>query len=94
MSKRRFDYFVVLAGMRTGSNLLEEQLAAMPGIESHGELFNPHFFGKPDISKKWGVTLKERDADPVRVRHAEDRPGLLDRQRQPLLAQRGAVRAP
>ena len=29
---RPFDYFVVLAGMRTGSNLLEEQLAAMPGV--------------------------------------------------------------
>ena len=47
-----FDYFVVLAGMRTGSNLLEEQLAAMPGIVSHGELFNPHFFGKPDQQRQ------------------------------------------
>ncbi len=67
MTVRNFDYFVVLAGMRTGSNLLEEQLSAMPGIESHGELFNPHFFGKPEISKKWGLTTRERDADPVRV---------------------------
>ena len=64
---QRFDYFVVLAGMRTGSNLLEEQLAAMPGVVSHGELFNPHFFGKPETSDKWGVTLRARDADPVRV---------------------------
>ena len=67
MKEDRFDYFVVLAGMRTGSNLLEEQLAAMPGIESHGELFNPHFFGKPDIDRKWDLTVKQRDADPVRV---------------------------
>lgn len=67
MTKSNFDYFVVLAGMRTGSNLLEEQLAAMPGIESHGELFNPHFFGKPDLTTKWGLTSKERDADPVKV---------------------------
>lgn len=81
MTASRFDYFVVLAGMRTGSNLLEEQLSAMPGIESHGELFNPHFFGKPEISKKWGMTLKQRDADPVRViglmkRAAEVLPGF------------------
>lgn len=67
MAASVFEYFVVLAGMRTGSNLLEEQLAAMPGVESHGELFNPHFFGKPDTSNKWGLTLKQRDADPVRV---------------------------
>lgn len=53
--------------MRTGSNLLEEQLAAMPGVESHGELFNPHFFGKPDTAQKWGLTLKQRDSDPMRV---------------------------
>ncbi|MGR3514642.1 MAG: nodulation protein NodH [Paracoccaceae bacterium] len=67
MADGRFDYFVVLAGMRTGSNLLEEQLAAMPGIESYGELFNPHFFGKPDVETKWGLTLKARDTEPVRV---------------------------
>lgn len=81
MAASRFDYFVVLAGMRTGSNLLEEQLSAMPGVESHGELFNPHFFGKPELSKKWGLTLKQRDADPVRVielmkRAAEQLPGF------------------
>jgi LPS sulfotransferase NodH len=67
MATDRFDYFVVLAGMRTGSNLLEEQLAAMSGIESHGELFNPHFFGKPETDRKWDLTVKQRDADPVRV---------------------------
>ena len=64
---RRFDYFVVLAGMRTGSNLLEEQLAAMPGVVSHGELFNPHFFGQPDVNSKWGLSKAARDSDPVRV---------------------------
>lgn len=64
---RKFDYFVVLAGMRTGSNLLEEQLAAMPGIVSHGELFNPHFFGKPETDTKWGLSMQARNSDPVRV---------------------------
>ena len=67
MTAARFDYFVVLAGMRTGSNLLEEQLAAMPGIESHGELFNPHFFGKPEVFSKWGLSMQARDSDPRRV---------------------------
>lgn len=62
-----FDYFVVLAGMRTGSNLLEEQLAAMPGIVSHGELFNPHFFGKPEVKTQWGLSMAARDSDPIRV---------------------------
>ncbi len=81
MARMKFDYFVVLAGMRTGSNLLEEQLSAMPGIESHGELFNPHFFGKPDIRKKWGLSIKDRDSDPVRAiglmkRAAEALPGF------------------
>ena len=81
MTDRKFDYFVVLAGMRTGSNLLEEQLAAMPGIESHGELFNPHFFGKPDLKTKWGLSMKQRDGDPARVignmkRAAEELPGF------------------
>ena len=63
----RFDYFVVLAGMRTGSNLLEEQLAAMPGVVSHGELFNPHFFGKPQVETKWGLSIAARNSDPLRV---------------------------
>ena len=62
-----FDYFVVLAGMRTGSNLLEEQLAAMPGLRCHGELFNPHFFGKPDQNTQWGLSMQARDADPARA---------------------------
>ena len=64
---RRFDYWVVLGGMRTGSNLLEEYLGAMPGIESHGELFNPHFFGKPGEKTRFGLSMAARDADPVRT---------------------------
>lgn len=63
----QFEYFVVLAGMRTGSNLLEEYLSAMPGIISHGELFNPHFFGKPEVTTQFGLSMTARDSDPVRV---------------------------
>ncbi|MGI9393028.1 MAG: nodulation protein NodH, partial [Boseongicola sp.] len=67
MIDKEFDYFVVLAGMRTGSNLLEEYLAAFPGIESYGELFNPHFFGKPKVETMFGLSMTAREADPVRT---------------------------
>ena len=67
MSGAGFEYFVVLAGMRTGSNLLEEYLKAMPGLESHGELFNPHFFGRPGQSACFGLSMSAREADPVRT---------------------------
>lgn len=67
MGKGRFDYFVILAGMRTGSNLLEEYLSAMPGLTSYGEAFNPHFFGKPNCDTMFGVSLDERDKDPLKV---------------------------
>lgn len=67
MTVAGFDYFVVLAGMRTGSNLLEEYLSAMPGLRSYGELFNPHFFGKPGRMTQFGLSLAARDDDPLRV---------------------------
>jgi hypothetical protein len=59
-----FEYFVVLAEMRTGSNLLESNLNAIEGIECHGELFNPVFIGTSGTEQYKGVTLAERDADP------------------------------
>ena len=67
MIKPEFDYFVVLAGMRTGSNLLEENLAAFPGVESYGELFNPHFFGKPKVETLFGLSMTARESDPIRT---------------------------
>ncbi len=67
MDGSRFDYFVVLAGMRTGSNLLEEYLSAMPGLRSYGELFNPHFFGKPGRSTEFGLSMAARAGDPARI---------------------------
>lgn len=78
MKMPRFRYFVVLAGMRTGSNLLEEYLSAMPGIRCHGELFNPHFFGQPKRMEQFGLSISDRDRDPVRVIEAmlNDGPGL------------------
>lgn len=76
-----FDYFVIFAGMRTGSNLLEEKLAGLRGVETHGELFNPHFIGNPSQTTLKGKSQKERDADPVGfldsvVRAAKGLPGF------------------
>ena len=63
----RFDYFVVFAEMRTGSNFLESNLNAFGGIHCHGEAFNPHFIGYPNQTEILGVTHQMRDADPMRL---------------------------
>lgn len=74
----RFDSFVMFAGMRTGSNFLEANLNALPGVHCHGEAFNPHFIGKKDCVEYLGTTIADRDRDPLaflgRLRRAE--PGL------------------
>lgn len=59
-----FDYFVILAEMRTGSNLLESNLNAFEGIECHGELFNTGFLNTPGTESYKGVTFAQREADP------------------------------
>ena len=51
-----FDYFVVFAEMRTGSNFLEANINAFDGLSCLGEAFNPHFIGYPDNEKILGVT--------------------------------------
>lgn len=61
----RFDYFVVFAEMRTGSNFLEANLNAFDSFECLGEAFNPHFIGYPDRAELLGVTRAMRDADPA-----------------------------
>jgi LPS sulfotransferase NodH len=60
----RFDYFVVFAEMRTGSNFLESNLNALDGVTCHGEAFNPHFIGYPKTHDILGVTQKQRDRKP------------------------------
>ncbi|WP_282027497.1 nodulation protein NodH [Ruegeria faecimaris] len=66
----KFDYFVILAAMRTGSNLLEANLNALEGVSSHGEAFNPHFIGRLKGDSLLGVTLEERDNDPKTLLNA------------------------
>ncbi|UWQ28823.1 sulfotransferase domain-containing protein [Leisingera sp. M523] len=67
MSDSSFDYFVVFAEMRTGSNFLETNLNAFDGLACHGEAFNPHFIGYPNKSDILGVTQAMREADPARL---------------------------
>lgn len=59
-----FHSFVVFAEMRTGSNLLEANLNALPGVTSHGEVFNRYILGKKDRTELFGITMAERDRDP------------------------------
>lgn len=66
----RFDYFIVLADMRTGSNLLEAQLNALDGVTCHGEAFNPYFAGLPKLSDLLGFTPEIRDKDPLALLQA------------------------
>ncbi len=62
-----FDYFIVFAEMRTGSNFLETNLNALDDVACLGEAFNPHFIGYPNSSEILGVTQAMRDADPMRL---------------------------
>jgi hypothetical protein len=55
----------MFAEMRTGSNFLETNLNAMPGVLCYGEVFNPHFIGKKDQTSLLGHSLADREANPL-----------------------------
>lgn len=63
----KFDYFVVFAEMRTGSNFLEANLNALEGVACHGEAYNPHFIGYPNKTEILGVTREMREEHPVKL---------------------------
>ena len=63
----RFDYFVIFAEMRTGSNFLESNINSVDGVQCHGEAFNRYIISTPDHTELLGVTQSERDADPDRL---------------------------
>lgn len=69
----RFDRFVLLAEMRTGSNFLEESLNQIDGLRCWGEAFNPHFTGNAGKTELAGLTILQRDRDPLRLLKAMDR---------------------
>ena len=62
-----FDYFVIFAGMRTGSNFLEANINAFPGLSCYGEAFNPGFVCYPDGKERFGMTLSLREKDPLQL---------------------------
>lgn len=61
---RPFEYFVIFAEMRTGSNFLEATINEFEGLDSHGEVFNPVFVGNPKQPDLFGVSKTDRDSDP------------------------------
>lgn len=62
---RPFDYFVIFAEMRTGSNFLESNLDQFPGLKTFGEAFNPYFMVRPKMKELFGVTVEMRNSDPI-----------------------------
>ena len=62
---RKFDYFVIFAEMRTGSNLLESKLNMFVDLQSVGEAFNPNFIGTPKTRKVMEVSLLDRAQNPI-----------------------------
>lgn len=74
---QKFDYFVVFAEMRTGSNLLESYLNKFEDVCCHGEAFNAQFIGYPNAESLLKITKTSRDKDPVGLLKAvRDAPGL------------------
>ncbi|UXU75576.1 MULTISPECIES: hypothetical protein [unclassified Paracoccus (in: a-proteobacteria)] len=73
-----FRSFVIFAEMRTGSNLLEATLNRIRRVTCFGEAFNPVMLGWPDKTELRGITMAEREADPMRLLRALfDRPDHL-----------------
>ncbi|MBD3763297.1 MAG: nodulation protein NodH [Rhodobacterales bacterium] len=74
----RFTSFVMFAEMRTGSNFLEANLNALPGVTCHGEAFNPHFIGRLNQDALFGIDLAARERDPLALLAAlrANTPGL------------------
>lgn len=71
----RFSGFVIVAEMRTGSNLLESILNALPCVSCHGELFNRNFIGRPNRLEAFGIDEAAREADPAQLLLAMDASG-------------------
>jgi len=63
----QFDFFVVFAEMRTGSNFLEANINAFDGLTCHGEAFNPNFIGYPNRDNVLDISMEQRDVDPHRL---------------------------
>lgn len=74
----KFQRFVIFAGMRTGSNLLEATLNAIKRVTCFGEAFNPYMLGWPGKDELQGITAEAREADPMALLDALwDKPNHL-----------------
>ena len=60
-----FDCFVILAEMRTGSNFLEANINEFASLRCLGEAFNPVFIAHGGQTELYGVTMEQREADPL-----------------------------
>jgi hypothetical protein len=62
---RNCDYFIILAEMRKGSNLLESKLDMFVDLKTFGEAFNLSFIGPPKTRRIIDVQLEERIQNPM-----------------------------
>lgn len=60
-----FEYFVVFAEMRTGSNFLEASLNEFDDLQCCGEAYNPHFVGHHNKDNLFGVDMAQREIAPL-----------------------------
>ncbi|MDU9006603.1 nodulation protein NodH [Sedimentitalea todarodis] len=75
----KFDYFVLFAEMRTGSNFLEANLNILADVQCHGEAFNPNFIGYPKRTELMGMTRADREDSPEKLVAAiQSAPGRLN----------------
>ncbi|SLN10554.1 Sulfotransferase family protein [Aquimixticola soesokkakensis] len=66
----KFDYFVIFAEMRTGSNFLQSNLNEFPSIRVWGEIYNPWFIGGGGQQVMQNITLEMREEDPLSILNA------------------------
>ena len=60
-----FRSFVILGEMRTGSYFLEMNMNRLQGFTCYGEVFNPVLLGDHKRTDLFGVTIEQRNADPL-----------------------------
>ena len=65
--RSKFDYFVIFADMRTGSNFLESCLNSFETLKCLGEAYNPSFIGYPNQTELLGMTLQQRESNPTEL---------------------------
>lgn len=60
-----FEYFVIFAEMRTGSNFLEASLNEYGDLHCYGEAYNPHFVGHHNKDAMFGIDMAQREISPL-----------------------------